>query len=454
MMKRIIFMLVMSMVAGWSIGQQPVTVECRTGKGVGSAIHIFRVENGQKVAIADAVYHKNGYYGFKFVPEYEGFYVVGDDHNFQYPVYLKEGDAFALYMDKDTVYLEGKKNTPENTVLYQWVALSRNVAAKSVRFQRVRSTYKDFFPDFEVFLPAAERFKAGIKTKNPRFNDLMKRSIDFEKDYYALTFLYTPRTEHPSREQRPAFYGSILSDDKFTDDKVLEMPYGMELVNRYCMHASLENAGAGGEADEVSYIRDKRVKGEYALGKAAGMKSYFAFEKFAGECAKYMDEDQRKRLEAIGSKLYEMRKGQPAVDFTYPDVNGKMVSLSDFKGKVVLVDVWATWCSPCRDQLPYLKKLEEEMKGEEVVFIGVSVDVKKDLEKWKKFVADEQLPGIQLFGDGWSKITKDYKITGIPRFMVFDREGKVVEAVAPRPSSPDLKELLEAEVKRLKAGKR
>ena len=98
--------------------------------------------------------------------------------------------------------------------------------------------------------------------------------------------------------------------------------------------------------------------------------------------------------------------------------------------------------------LPHLKKLEEEMKGKEVVFIGVSVDEEKNYDKWKKFITDEQLPGIQLFANGWSKITKDYKITGIPRFMVFDREGKVVESVAPRPSNPDLKALLEEELRK------
>ena len=146
--------------------------------------------------------------------------------------------------------------------------------------------------------------------------------------------------------------------------------------------------------------------------------------------------------------MYEARKGQLSADFTYPDASGKQVSLSDFRGKVVLVDVWATWCGPCRGELPHLKKLEEEMKGKEVVFIGVSVDEEKNYDKWKKFIADEQLPGIQLFANGWSKITKDYKITGIPRFMVFDREGKVVESVAPRPSNPDLKALLEEELRK------
>ena len=69
------------------------------------------------------------------------------------------------------------------------------------------------------------------------------------------------------------------------------------------------------------------------------------------------------RAEAIGTALYDTAPGSIAADFTYPDVNGKEVSLSDFKGKVVLVDVWATWCGPCRGEIPHLKKLEQEMHG-------------------------------------------------------------------------------------------
>lgn len=429
-----------------AFGQKPVTVECYTGMGIGNKVSVFRVENGKKVPVAQAN-STNGYYGFKFVPEYEGFYVVGNDNSFQYPVYLKAGDAIALYMDKDTVYLKGK-NTPENTVLYQWIALSDNVATKAVHFNRVRSSYKDFFPEFEAFLPAADKFKAGIKTKNPRFNELMKRSIDFEKDFYAITFLYSPRSEHPTKEQRIAYYADILNADKFKDDVVLEMPYGMDLLNRYMLHAGME-AGGGREAfDDLSLVVDNRLKGELALGRAAGLRSYFEFQKYSGEVAKYLNADQKKRMDAIGSGLYETRKGMPAAEFSYPDVDGKMVSLSDFKGKVVFVDVWATWCGPCRQELPHLKKLEEEMKGKDVVFIGVSVDELKNRDKWVKFIEDEKLPGVQLLAGPGGKISQDYKITGIPRFMVFDREGKIVEANSPRPSNPDLKALLEQELRK------
>ena len=85
------------------------------------------------------------------MPEYEGFYVVGDDRNYQYPVYLKGGETVSLYMDKDTVYLEGKKNTEENEVLFDWIALSKNIEVKAVHFNRVRSTYQDFSLNLKFF---------------------------------------------------------------------------------------------------------------------------------------------------------------------------------------------------------------------------------------------------------------------------------------------------------------
>ena len=146
--------------------------------------------------------------------------------------------------------------------------------------------------------------------------------------------------------------------------------------------------------------------------------------------------------------MYDTAPGSIAADFTYPDVNGKEVSLSDFKGKVVLVDVWATWCGPCRGEIPHLKKLEQEMHGTDVVFLGVSVDEAKDKQKWLDFIKKEELGGIQVHASGWSKIAQDYKIKGIPRFMVFDKQGRVVSVDAPRPSSPELKEMLEKELKK------
>ena len=79
------------------------------------------------------------------------------------------------------------------------------------------------------------------------------------------------------------------------------------------------------------------------------------------------------RIEALGAPLYDTKAGSPAADFTYPDVEGNRVSLSDFKGKVVLVDVWATWCSPCRMLNPIIEELADGIKDEAII-AKVNVD--------------------------------------------------------------------------------
>jgi thiol-disulfide isomerase/thioredoxin len=132
-----------------------------------------------------------------------------------------------------------------------------------------------------------------------------------------------------------------------------------------------------------------------------------------------------------------------ALNFSFPDESGKTVKLSDLRGKVVLVDVWATWCGPCKQQIPFLKKLEEEMHGSDLQVVSVSVDEAKDHAKWMKMIKDEQLGGIQLFASGWGEFVKYYKITGIPRFMIFDRAGRIVSVDSPRPNDPKLKLMLQ-----------
>ncbi len=97
---------------------------------------------------------------------------------------------------------------------------------------------------------------------------------------------------------------------------------------------------------------------------------------------------------------------------------------------------------PVKKEIPHLKKLEEELRDKNIAFVSISVDVEKDKEKWKNFVEKEQLTGIQLYAKGWSDFTNYYDIHAIPRFLVFDQEGKIVTVDSPRPSMPELKELL------------
>ena len=316
------------------------------------------------------------------------------------------------------------------------------------------SNYKDFFPEFTVFVSKLDSIKKKIKSGNAEFDALLKKKIDYDVDYYAAVFLQTPRTAHPERQDWPEFYNTIISDDKFTTDDVLLFPQGARMIGIY---ASFGYMTSGKKYDPVDYqstclgyLKTDRLKGEYLLRNVfAGLKSYDQYLSLMDRYGKYLVTPSLKaRAEAIGTALYDTAPGSIAADFTYPDVNGKEVSLSDFKGKVVLVDVWATWCGPCRGEIPHLKKLEQEMHGTDVVFLGVSVDEAKDKQKWLDFIKKEELGGVQVHASGWSKIAQDYKIKGIPRFMVFDKQGRVVSVDAPRPSSLELKEMLEKELKK------
>jgi thiol-disulfide isomerase/thioredoxin len=127
--------------------------------------------------------------------------------------------------------------------------------------------------------------------------------------------------------------------------------------------------------------------------------------------------------------------GQPAPNAAFYDANGNKSKISDYKGKVLYIDTWATWCGPCKREIPHLKKLEEEFHGKNVVFISVSTD--KDINAWKSFIAKEQMGGLQLHqSDNFEEtISKLYLVNSIPRFIIIDEAGKIVSADGPRPSS-------------------
>ena len=131
--------------------------------------------------------------------------------------------------------------------------------------------------------------------------------------------------------------------------------------------------------------------------------------------------------------------------FNYENHKGGTTKLEDLKGKYVYIDVWATWCGPCRAEIPSLKKVEEKYHGKNIAFVSISVDVDKDHEKWKNFVADKQLGGIQLFADkNWnSDFMMSYGINSIPRFILIDPNGKIVKSDAARPSDPGLQKQLD-----------
>jgi thiol-disulfide isomerase/thioredoxin len=128
-------------------------------------------------------------------------------------------------------------------------------------------------------------------------------------------------------------------------------------------------------------------------------------------------------------------------DFVYNDVDGKQVSLRSLRGKYVYIDVWATWCGPCKAEIPSLTKIEHDYSAKNIHFVSLSVDQMKDKAKWVSYVKTNKLEGIQVMADKDfnSEFIKRFNINSIPRFILIDPNGKIVSGDAKRPSDPGLR---------------
>jgi peroxiredoxin len=114
----------------------------------------------------------------------------------------------------------------------------------------------------------------------------------------------------------------------------------------------------------------------------------------------------------------------PAADFTLQDINGEKVMLADYRGKVVLLEFWATWCPPCRASVPGIEKIHKAYKDKGLVVLAVSLD-QGDWKSVKAFMKDYGITYTVL--KGTDEVASRYHVRTIPRLLILDKEGKIVK---------------------------
>ncbi|MFA5849858.1 MAG: TlpA disulfide reductase family protein [Bacteroidales bacterium] len=136
---------------------------------------------------------------------------------------------------------------------------------------------------------------------------------------------------------------------------------------------------------------------------------------------------------------------KPALNFTFDDKKHKKVNLSDFRGKYVVIDIWATWCGPCKYQIPFLVKMEKAFHGKNVQFISVSVDKPQDRDTWIMYIEANDMDGICLITPNALDFdfARKYSINAIPRFMIIGPDGEMIASEFRRPHDPVFKAQLE-----------
>lgn len=203
------------------------------------------------------------------------------------------------------------------------------------------------------------------------------------------------------------------------------MEYGLVKVSVY---SDIEN----------QYIKNKLIfnKAEFEIYNTTKLEEYYKIFMEAST-----DKENNDKITKIYNKLAKVGKGNPSPKFVnYENNAGGTLSLEDFKGKYLYIDIWATWCGPCIKEIPDLRRVEKMYHGKKISFLSISIDEPKDHDKWKNMIKKNKLGGTHVLADKAfnSQFILDYNIKSIPRFILIDPNGVIVTQHAPAPSKPEL----------------
>jgi peroxiredoxin len=373
-------------------------------------------------------------------------------------------------MNKDMTFTGGLAN--ENAYLL-WKTNSENQ-----RYQRMYDAYRSPFTpaDFKRIrdslrladLDHLNNYMEGKANFDPVFVTREKMNIQFS--YYTDLDNYPTMSGYynTDKPEIPADWYSFLDGVKLDDPSLLDLNTASDFLSSYIRNRALKLADVS--AQEAYYKKPEVIAATFKVISQnfthPEFFNKFAFDQLKGAIdsdgttgisdliteyqAKSTDEAKKGELKEMTDAWANLEPGKPAPDFTLPNIDGKMVSLSDFAGKYVFIDFWATWCGPCKIEIPSYKKLINDYASKNIAFISISVD--KDKSAWESMV-HEGIPDpadkSQKIAMTWTQLhdavryNKLWLVKYIPTFVLIDPQGKIVESRAMRPSNPELRNMLD-----------
>lgn len=375
----------------------------------------------------------------------KGYYTVRYGRN-RASLYLSQGDSLNMNTN-------GLKFNSEMTFTGNGTASNSYLAKKlseggNLNFQEVYSNEEaDFLKKIDELKNKALSRLTDAKDLSKEFVALEKESINYE--YLANLARYP--SYHPyfaKKEDYKASENLLDALDKVDYDN--EADYRnfdsyQQIVSQHYMTEYYEDSLKVESINTIKGIKSQNIKNALASEIAYDISPSGKHNKKIFTTIKEIAKDEKilKNVTEKYNKVQNLVTGKSSPNFDYENNAGGKTSLADLKGKYVYIDVWATWCGPCIGEIPSLKKVEKKYHGKNIEFVSISIDQKDAYETWKSMIKNRELGGIQLMADAaWkSQFVTDYAIEGIPRFILIDPNGKIVNADAPRPSSPKLIEL-------------
>ena len=305
-------------------------------------------------------------------------------------------------------------------------------------------TFKEYKEQVENF---QQKLRGLLKGVSKDFAAAKEKEIEALPEAVYFPYAWNAKRNQVDASKDPDFAAYMKTID-------LNDPENASVIDQY-VRFSME----GQTSDEDSNIRyfkavkekissqevrnmlvDEWMSMYFAIGGEGDMTAVFDEYKKVSTNKEAIAENQ-----ALYDRLSKLVPGVKASDFEMQTVDGKTIRFHEVigQGKITYIDFWATWCGPCCAEIPYVEKLVEKYKNNpNIEFVSISLD--KDLDKWHKKLDHDQPAWKQyIIPDNFnSTFAKEYNITAIPRFMLFDKEGKIISINAPRPSDEQIENYL------------
>lgn len=373
-------------------------------------------------------------------------YLDTDANSFQYS--LKFDGSGAPNNEFYTEYTQDNPidASPFTQVMYKqknyWYKINQNMNLLMQRHKQDEFSKKILLKKESAFMEmdAFHNNNGGILSQE--FRDFMEAEIIYRWAYHMLAYGNVYKNVH---QVTPDFF-DFLHEVPLQSDQIGNHWY-REFLMAYMDYLLMKD-----EATEANFQNMYELAAEQLGGSSM---AFVQSESIANGLLKEEEGIMEKYLEFVENNPYvdydekvltayqKSRKnaiGASAPNFQLSDINGDVVQLTDFKGKVIMLNFWASWCRPCISKMNEMKLMQDEMDERGVVFVNVSLD--RTEEAWKSAVTDNQFTGIQLFAQGNidADVAYDYDVTAIPQYFLIDQRGTFAE----KPKSFKMRDIKES----------
>jgi len=416
---------------------------------------VIKIQNYNRTFNKKIAIDKSGNYSDTLYIDRKGFYSYQIGKSYA-ALFLKKEDNLHLANDAND-FFKSRKVTGKGAKINNYYIERGNLKGKLV------GNAKEFFVvPIEDFIAKIEKNKKllleHLEQANLEAEDYKIQKKMIEHDYLLIRYNYD-KFNHYHTNVHPklpkGYYNPIIDMDLDDDDSFhYDRSYRILVIENWRLTSK------EAEKNDANYTKAEFVKKKIKNIKSVSIREQIASMLFREVSAKnknyqkVYDEilplfETKYNIDRLNRRLASAKSTQPemkSMDFNYENFTGGKTSLKDLKGKILYVEIWATWCGPCIKEMPALTQLIKDYKGKNIEFVSISVDSKKAYDKWRAMVPEKNVGGVQLLADKSLKsdFMKFFNVGLIPRSILIDANGKIITAKAPRPSAKNTRKVLDA----------